>query len=84
MTLTKKRLQKLEALKNHAWYKKLFQKISDSDLILVKNWIVLYGELPKAEFEFKANRIFLDQEDKPANHKIIWEFISTCSDAETP
>lgn len=53
------------------WFKKLNQEGFDFCVQFIKQ-----NELDsKADFEFKANRLFLDQPIKPKNYNVIWALL---------
>lgn len=57
------------------WYSRLAKKLTEKDLLKIDGFIAENGDLPIAEWEFKLNRLFLDQIEKPKNWALIMEFL---------
>lgn len=48
-----------------------YKKFKKKDWEIFNNFLEENGDLSKGEFEFKANRLFLDVKDKPKNCNAI-------------
>lgn len=70
------RLLKFKRLSSHAWYCRLYSKLTKSEIIIAENFIESFNDFSAMEFESKINRMFLDLEKKPKNYKIIMELLS--------
>lgn len=60
------------------WYKKL----KPADLEFCEKFIKENAQLNKNDFEFKANRVFLDNPDKPKTWGYIWSILVEVSSYE--
>lgn len=72
------RLEKFESFKTHAWFKKLYKKLSNEDILLARGFIVKNEYLTANAFESAVNRMFLGRE-RPANWNIISELLANCN-----
>lgn len=71
------RLDNFLSLKDHAWLKKSYLKLSGDDLDLAKSFILENDHLDRASFEMAVNRMFLDK-PKPKSWKYILELLTIC------
>jgi len=71
------RLQKFRSLKEDAYYRKYFKKLSSSDIKFIESFIEANKDLPRDEFEIKANRLFIDNPNKPKNWVALIEFLTS-------
>lgn len=62
-------------LDDHPLYKKLKDKLRDSDFVTIEKFLEINGNESNETFEFYLNRFFLDRE-KPKNWSIISELLS--------
>jgi len=62
-------------LSKHAWFKRVWKKLNDTDIEFSLNWIREHDHLNKSEFEFAVNRMFLDAKDKPKRWVEISELL---------
>lgn len=76
------RLDTFEALATHPWLGKAFKKLTQSELLIARQFIVQNNALDKGAFETLVNRMFLDI-PKPKHHTIILELL-VCSNSATP
>jgi len=74
-----KRLDAFRNFRSHAWLKKPFEKLSADELLLCEEFIIKHDYLPKGEFEYAINRMFLDK-PKPKNFSICQELL-TCANS---
>lgn len=75
------RVQKLQQLAVHPWYSKLLKKIDESEFDTIVDFCEDYSDLNQLEFEYKANRLFLDRE-RPKHFAIINEILVILSYAK--
>ena len=61
-----KRLEKFRELESHAWYKRLFQKLTKSDIKICEEWLNDNKGLDKNSFAYLTNRMYVD---KPETNK---------------
>lgn len=73
------RLELYIKLKTDPWYSKLFKKLRSDDLEFCVNFLNDNTYSSPWEYEFKVNRLFLDDKHKPKNHLIINEILSLCN-----
>lgn len=70
------RLKVFEDFERHAWYGKIFSRLSQADIIFCKSFIEQNEHLSDSDFEMKAHRLFLDSA-KPKNYFLIMELLAT-------
>lgn len=73
------RLQKLESFKTHPWLKRLYAKLSNRDCVFMLETLNKFDHLPKDEYEFSINRLFIGVENKPKRWKEIIELLNSCN-----
>jgi hypothetical protein len=73
------RLEAFKALKNHAWLRNVYEKLTGGELELCLAFIEVHGDLSKGEFEYAVNRMFLDR-PKTKNYTCVLELL-TCANA---
>lgn len=73
------RKQVFDSYRDHAWLKRIFLRLSKSDLGIAYRFIEANDGLDKGAFELAINRMFLDKE-RPKNFSIILELL-TCSNS---
>lgn len=76
----KSRIEIFHAYKNHAWLHKVYDRLSKSDIQICEEFIQSHDHLPKGEFEYAINRMFLDKPNKPKNYPMILEML-TCTNS---
>jgi len=69
------RFIKLQELKKHPVEKKLFKKLSKFELSYVDAFVFHNRDLSTNDWAEKVNRLFLNDPDKPKNHKDIWAIL---------
>lgn len=69
---------KFESLKKDAWYGKLFAKLKKSGEQMCLEFIRANEDLDIDSWEKKVQRLYLDQEKKPANWTLINEILIVC------
>lgn len=72
------RATKLEQLKTHAWFGRVFKRLSKSELELARSFLQSHDDLAKAEFEFAVNRMFLDK-PKPKHWVEILDLLANAN-----
>ena len=70
------RLENFRALAGHAWYGRIFTKLSAAHLALCEGFIKRNDHLSAAEWELAVNRMFLDAQ-KPKHWKEIVELLAS-------
>lgn len=70
------RLAKFRSLKEHAWHKRNFKKLSLYDIGLAEKFILSNERLDHNDFEAAVNRMFLDHPCKPLNWSLIVELLA--------
>lgn len=70
------RLNKFYSFKDHAWLKKSYSKLSNTSIELAEDFLRINESLNKDDFEFKVNRLFLDNSNKPKEWVVITELLS--------
>ena len=70
-----RRIIRFESLKNDPWYSRLYPKLKEKDLGIIRSFLIDNEKLSNSDFEFKLNRFFLNNDDKPKNWKYILEFL---------
>lgn len=71
------RLEQFLALKDDAWYGKLYRKLSQADLDHCLGWISLNNDLDHGSFALAVERMFLEKH-RPPKWAIMQELVS-CS-----
>lgn len=71
------RLDIFNSYKEHAWYGKLYNKLSVGDIKIAETFLNENELLDNIKYDLAVNRLFLDKE-KPKNWKIITELLSGC------
>lgn len=69
------RFIKLLELKKHPIEKKLFSKLSKFEESYVDAFVYQNRDLSTNDWAEKVNRLFLNDPDKPKNHKDIWAIL---------
>lgn len=59
----------------HPMIGKIYNKLSEEELSLVTNFVHKHHELSIADFEYKANRWFLDDPNKPKRLSDMWAIL---------
>jgi len=72
-----RRLRHFEKLKTHAWYSKLFKKLSAKDISFCESFLKEHEGMSVNDFEMQVNRLFLTG-DKPKSHLEINELLLCC------
>jgi hypothetical protein len=72
------RKNELLKLKDHAWFGRVYEKMSPVDLEMCFEFIEKNDHLEKGEFEMAVNRMFIDKE-KPKKCAIIMEMLTTAN-----
>lgn len=68
------RLDKFNALKDHAWFSRSFKKLTQGELELARQFIAKNDGLDRANFEYAVNRMFLDR-PKSKNFTVILDLV---------
>jgi hypothetical protein len=68
-----------ESLQNHPWLKKSWGKLKIAERDFARQFLNDHANLDRGQFEFKVNRMFLDQPIKPKNWTIISELLSNAN-----
>lgn len=76
MDTTTERLNKFYNFKNDGWYGRLWPKLRKEGVEYIENFIRENGSLNRDDFQFKVNRLFLWDENKPKSWKFILEFLT--------
>lgn len=66
----------LDAVANHPWTKRVFIKLTPSDLEIVNNFLAEHRTSTKSEYFYDMVRMFLGNPNKPKNWKYIEEILS--------
>ena len=72
------RLSVFNSYKTHSWFKKLYSKLSKSDLDFAVQFLLKHDLLDKSGFHIEVTNLFLDT-DKPKNHLLITELLMSCN-----
>lgn len=73
------RFEAAEKYKNHPYLKKSFLRLNKSDWDYIYAWLKRTEGLSAGELVSSANRLFMDETNKPKNWKVIFEFASNFS-----
>ncbi len=60
---------------SHVLYQRLARKLSEAEFDQCVEFIEDHAHLDYLEFEYAANRMFLDRKDKPKNWTVMQELI---------
>lgn len=71
------RITKFKALQFDPWFKKVFKRLSPSDVALCESWILSHDSLEAWPFEQAVHRMFMDK-PKPRRWTEITELIHCC------
>jgi hypothetical protein len=74
-----KRLMKFHSLKTHAWFSRVYKKLSADDIKFCEQFISQYDALNKDDFEFTINRAFLDKAEKPTRWTLMIELLANAN-----
>ncbi len=74
------REQAFLSYKTHAWFNKVYSKLSQAELLECLAFIKEHDSLNKGDFEHKVNRMFLNTADKPKNWSRMLELL-TCANS---
>lgn len=74
--ITQERLNRFNDLRKHPVINKMFKKLTKSELQFCTDFIMECSDLTDAQFIAKANRLFIDQKEKPRNWKDIADLMS--------
>lgn len=77
-----KRIDYFEAFKNHAWFNRVYKRLSENEREIAHKFIEQNDGLDKGSFELAVNRMFLDKQ-KPKHYKEILELL-TCANSSLP
>ena len=69
------REEKFKNLKSHAWFKRVYSKLSSEDEAFAIDFLQKHSALDKNEFASKAVRIWLDAPSHPKSWKHIEELL---------
>lgn len=69
-------MSKMDDFLNQHHPSKLYKRLNKEEITMLNKFILDNAFLSANEFEYKANRLFLDQPNKPKNHMIITELLS--------
>ena len=69
------REEKFKALKVHAWFKRVYSKLTPQDEAFAIDFLQKNAALDKNEFASKAVRIWLDAPSRPKSWKHIEELL---------
>ena len=70
------RLEIFKSIGSHPYLKKSFLKLKQDDINFCIKFINDFDSFGNDDFESKINRIFMDNDNKPKNFKIICEMLS--------
>lgn len=68
----------LLALREHAWFDRLYARLSSEELQTCHRFIDEHDALDRSEFEMRVNRMFLDK-PKPKNWTVIAELLTVAN-----
>lgn len=71
-----RRLDAFQLLSEHAWYGKLYNKLSAAERVMCREFIFSRETLNADEFELAVNRWFVDK-PKPKNWATMMELVSS-------
>lgn len=66
-------------LKTHPWYSKYIPKLKENEIIFIREFIESNNQLNRDEFQYKINRLFIDDKIKPKNHPLITELLTVAN-----
>lgn len=75
-----KRIEAFNNLEVHAWLGRLHKRLTAVERIECKQFIMQNDHLPKGEFEYAINRMFLGRENKPKHWTMMAELL-TCANS---
>jgi hypothetical protein len=73
------RLERFNSYESHPWLKKVYKKLKASDREICSQFIKKHDALNKNDFEILINRMFLNDQNKSQNWKLILELLSCCN-----
>ena len=76
-TTKQTRSQIFDSYANHPWLKKVYNRLTEADKQIAKDFIAKNDHLGMLEFEYAVNRMFLDK-DRPKRFAMIQELL-TCA-----
>lgn len=69
------RIQQFRALSEHAWYGRLYARLSADEVSLCETFILTHGALSAGDFEMLVARMWLDK-PRPRNAGVISELLT--------
>ena len=71
------RLERFRALEHHAWFKRIYKKLSKTDILLAEEFLIQNESLSKDDYAMKAVRIWLgkDISERPKRWTHIEELL---------
>ena len=73
------RLEKFKSFSTHAWFKRVFKRLSKEEIRLAENTLIANDFKDRDAFESFCNRLFLDEANKPKHWKEIVELLSNAN-----
>jgi len=81
--LASPRLNAFYSMKNHAWFGRVFSRLKNEDIELIRATIIKNDHLGAIEFDYAVNRLFMDKgaPNLPKRWKEICELLSAANSA---
>jgi len=70
------RYQKMMNLNTHPWYSKYIPKLKQTEILFIQHFIESNNQLDRNDFQYKINRLFIDDSNRPKNHPLITEILT--------
>lgn len=80
MNRTERRISKLQEIKEHTWYQRLYDKLKADEKKSIDQYILNYGECDENEWAMKVQRAFLNEIElkKTKNWTTVNEILLVC------
>ncbi len=75
------RINNLDSFQNHPWLCKVYCKLSNQEISLMRNFASLHDHYTKGNFEKAVTRMFMDKPVKPKHWKEIEELLLCANSA---
>lgn len=73
------RLNRFKSFSTHAWFKRVFKRLSREEIALAERTLLANDAKGKDDFERFCNRLFLDDPDKPKHWMEIRELLANAN-----
>lgn len=73
------RTEHFRALATHAWFKRVFARLTKQEIADCEYFLLKYKELDALAFEYMVNRMFLDVDPKPKHWAEMMDLVGACA-----